>query len=233
MIVGVLSDAHGNLEAFDTALDLLHQYGADQIRYLGDAVGYIPSLDVLRRLREAAVPAIAGNHEALMLSGDYAPETEEAYQLQTVRKQMDVEELAYVQALPQSREEVLADRRCLFIHGSPSDHVFGYVYPDTDLGQFANSIQGVDVVFMGNTHRPFVRQWNDTHFVNVGSCGLPRGDDVRGALCLYDTVTGRAQIKRYGLGAAARRVLSRYRVHSTVARRLEQMAAEDGDGAEP
>jgi len=232
MIIGVLSDAHGNLGAFDTALDLLDQNGADQIRYLGDAVGYIPSLGVLRRLRETAVPAIAGNHEALMLSGEYAPETEAAYQLQAVKKQMDVEEMAYVQALPQSREEVLGDRHCLFIHGSPFDRVFGYVYPDTDLGQFADAVHGVDAVFMGNTHRPFVRRWKDTLFVNVGSCGLPRGEDMRGALCLYDTVTGRARIKRYGLGRTARDVLSRYRVHSAVARRLEQMAAEEGDGVE-
>ena len=44
----------------------------------------------------------------------------------------------------------------LFVHGSPTDPLTGYIYPDSDLSEFSEI--DADVVFMGHTHHPFVRQ---------------------------------------------------------------------------
>jgi len=81
------------------------------------------------------------------------------------------------------------------------------VYADTDLDAFAGL--GKRAVFMGQTHRPFVRQERDTLFVNVGSCGLPRDCGNLGAVCLFDDVQGTARIVRFDITSATTAALER------------------------
>ena len=56
MRLGILSDAHGNVEAFQRGLELLAEARADMIYFLGDAVGYIPDGRVVSLLRESVYP---------------------------------------------------------------------------------------------------------------------------------------------------------------------------------
>jgi predicted phosphodiesterase len=118
--------------------------------------------------------------------------------------------------------------RCLFVHGSPSDPTYGYVYPDTDLSSFAGF--EADVIFMGHTHRPFVRRNGDYLFVNVGSCGLPRDGDPRGSVCLFDTHSRSAEILRFDISQSSEAALSRYRMHDSVAAALKRLAAAPAHG---
>ena len=80
--------------------------------------------------------------------------------------------------------------------------------PDSDSSEFSEI--GADVVFMGHTHHPFVRQVNRKLFVNVGSCGLPRGQDPRASVCNFDVAERRAQIIRFDVSKYCRRVLSQF-----------------------
>jgi predicted phosphodiesterase len=223
MKLGVLSDAHGHVGALDAALAALTRAGAERIVFLGDAVGYIPDPAAVERIRALGVEAIAGNHEAMMLSGDYPSERESVYRLQTTKAMLGDATMAFVRGLAPSACMTLDGVRCLFVHGSPNDPTFGYVYPDTDLSPFADVT--ADVVFMGNTHRPFVRAHGATRFVNVGSCGLPRDEDPRGSACMFDPAAGQADILRFGIAASSRAVLAGHSLHPSVAAVLERCAA--------
>jgi predicted phosphodiesterase len=194
-MLGLLSDAHGNLAAFDRGLALLRREGAETIHFLGDAIGYIPNIAVLERLRAEEIPCIMGNHEAMMLSGDFPPEREAAYRLGEIKAMLSPDWLAWIASWPRQREIGAGDWRLLLLHGSPLDPTFAYVYPDTDLAPFADT--PADAVFMGNTHRPFIRKAGNTQFVNIGSAGLPRDHAAWGSVCLYDPDTHRARILRY------------------------------------
>src|SRR3954453_12739069 len=70
MVIGLLSDAHGNLEAFAKARRVLDHFGAAQIYFLGDSVGYLPGADVATLIVELGIPSILGNHEAMLLAPD-------------------------------------------------------------------------------------------------------------------------------------------------------------------
>jgi len=228
MRLGILSDAHGHLGAFETGLETLRAAGAQQLFFLGDAVGYVPDPGVAEQLRGMTITALKGNHEAMLFAADYPADHEPIYQLKAVKARLSVDTLAFLEGLNSSEQRTIDGRRCLFVHGNPKDPVAGCVYPDTDLAPFADV--PTDVVFMGHTHHPSVRLLGDKLFVGVGSCGLPRDADGRGSACLFDTGTGRAEILRFDISESSRRLLCRHRLHETVSAHLTRSAGAPADG---
>jgi predicted phosphodiesterase len=71
------------------------------------------------------------------------------------------------------------------VHGSPKS-VNQYLYPDTKLEEFANI--EYDIILMGHTHRPFLRNEYDKTFLNVGSVGLPRDVGNLGCFVVLNTL---------------------------------------------
>jgi predicted phosphodiesterase len=207
MKIGLLSDAHGSVEAFGLAVDVLVAEGATSLYFLGDAVGYLPGAGVLEAITTLGVPAVCGNHEAMLLTGMVDPRRDRTYRLEQTRRSLPAATLDEVRAWPDRRKLDAPCGPLLMVHGSPADTIWGYVYPDTDLAPFAQP-PGT-TVFMGNTHRPFVREHEGALFVNVGSCGLPRDCGAHGAACLFDNESGEATIVRFDIRDATERALQR------------------------
>ncbi len=207
-MIGVLSDAHGNWQAFDRGISVLRQMGATRFVFLGDALGYLPISDVLDSINslEGQIVCIRGNHEDMILKGGLTPEQESVYQHERTRTMLTDLQLTAISAWPPMLELDFPAGRALFVHGSPSDHTYGYVYPDTDLRQFDVSAR---YVFMGNTHRPFIRSDAGTLFVNTGSCGLPRDHGALGSVALFDEVSGVCKIIRFDILQATAACLDR------------------------
>jgi predicted phosphodiesterase len=208
--IGILSDAHGNAEAFELARSLLEREGAETIYFLGDAVGYLPGTAALEAVDRAGIDCVRGNHEAMLLEPDRLPADDSAYRLRETASEMPDRLRHVIEGWPPTRTIEEPFGRLLLLHGSPTDPMFGYVYPDTDLEPFAElpELRGATVV-MGNTHRPFVRVAGSTTFVNVGSCGLPRDVGTLGAACILDETTGAARIVRFDISKALRAALER------------------------
>ena len=206
MILGLLSDAHGNREAFDQGLAVLREAGAEAVYFLGDAVGYLPGDSVVGAIREAGIEPIRGNHEAMLLAG---PDTrrEGMFRLGETAAGMSATNRAFVEQWPDRLELATESGPVLMVHGSPRKPLYDYVYPDTDLEPF--DVPGTRAVFMGQTHRPFVRALGDTVFMNVGSCGLPRDCGHLGSAGLYDDVTGAARVVRFDIREATAAALRR------------------------
>jgi putative phosphoesterase len=225
VLIGVFSDAHGHIGGFDLALSVLEDAGASSFYFLGDAIGYIPGTDVVQRLMSGRhVKAIIGNHEAMMLSGEPLEEKCSAvYQFDKILAELKPDELEFLQSLPKSRRLSQSGLSMLFLHGSPNDPTYGYVYPDTDLKPFRE--MDADVVFMGNTHHPFARTDNGRLFVNVGSCGLPRDEDPRGSVCLFDSVRREAEIIRFSIAAESRSLLTKGDMAEPVAHYLRRYSS--------
>jgi len=102
-MIGFLSDAHGHVGAFEKALSVLRGHGASDIYFLGDAVGYLPSGDVVEILRRERIPCVRGNHD---------------------EKQTE---------WPVERVIERAGGSFHLVHGSPREPLNEYVYPDTPL----------------------------------------------------------------------------------------------------
>ena len=75
------------------------------------------------------------------------------------------------------------------------DFLNGYIYPDSDLSQFAKS--EYDIVFMGHTHRSFIRDIKEKKIINTGSCGFSRDAGNKISAVLFDTHSGEVHIKDF------------------------------------
>jgi putative phosphoesterase len=229
MRLGILSDAHGNVEAFRLGLDILTEARADSIYFLGDAVGYIPDAGVVSLLRKGNIQSIRGNHDDMLVHQSATAEQDAVYRHRETLAALNSTERRFLKALPLKSEFHGNGITGLFVHGSPTNPLTGYVYPDSDLSEFSRI--DADVVFMGHTHHPFVRQFDGKLFVNVGSCGLPRGDDLRGSVCIFDVAENHAQIIRFDISKCCERILSRYSLSSPVTSLLSRCVQFAGSGS--
>ncbi len=106
------------------------------------------------------------------------------------------------------------------LHGGPSNALTEYVYPNSDLSQFADL--NSDVVFLGNTHIPFMSIAGSTRVVNVGSCGLPRDGTTDASCVLFDPVKNTIDFLRirFDVNSLISEALLRGPVADAVIRRL-------------
>lgn len=207
MRFGFLSDAHGNIEAFDQGLSLLEAQRCDRIFFLGDSIGYLSGDAVVRRIAAEQIEPLRGNHEDMVIRNAVPPEREAIYSLKKTRDDMSDQNLTTMTGWPSERRIETDGGQLLLVHGSPRDPINGYIYPDTPIDQFATV--GIKAIFCGHTHRPFIGRCNDTLLVNVGSVGLPRDDGRFGAVALYEPESGQAEILRFDITVATERALSR------------------------
>ncbi|MBF0531027.1 MAG: metallophosphoesterase [Deltaproteobacteria bacterium] len=64
MRLALISDIHGNLEAFREVLADIAQVGVDKIISLGDNIGYGPDPEAVNNLvMDLNIPSVMGNHE--------------------------------------------------------------------------------------------------------------------------------------------------------------------------
>lgn len=204
MKLAIFSDIHGNIHFFEALLQDIAREKPDRLIFLGDSVSYYPfGCAVIRRLREIGALCIEGNHDS-MLRGEFPiPEKHEpVYQLRKTMAEISAGELAFVKSWPEIVHETIDGRNLTFVHGSPLNHLKGYSYADSELALYDDP--AVDIVFMGHTHRPWIRKNSHTLMVNVGSAGLPRdeGGGSKPAWCLCDTRTGQAEIRRVDADSA-------------------------------
>lgn len=223
MKIGVLSDAHGHIFAFQKAISLLKAEGVEEIFFLGDAVGYVPLADVVFDLMQAGYHYLKGNHEQMLLLDQLSAAQENIYQLSDLRVGLTRQVKEHLKLLP---HVLFREWRCgkvQFVHGSPKDPLNGYIYPDTDLTLLV--CERTDFVFMGHTHRPFVRDFEGVTYVNVGSCAFPRDHGNLGAVCVFDTCRGNIEILRFCLQReheALKRIASLHSVVLSLFSRVSQ-----------
>ncbi len=204
MKICIFSDIHGNMVFFDAMLQAIEKDRPDRLVFLGDSVSYYPDgCAVIRKLREIGALCIEGNHDS-MLRGEFPiPENHEpVYRLRETMAGISADELAFINSWPEIAEETIDGKRITFVHGSPLNHLKGYSYADSGLALYDDP--AADIVFVGHTHRPWIRQNPHTLMVNVGSVGLPRdeGNGSRPCWAIYDSLSGRVELKRISVDPA-------------------------------
>lgn len=201
MKLAVLSDVHGNLLFFEKCLEAIEGESVDKIIALGDYFGYM--LDgqvVLDILRSHKAVLLKGNHEA-MLTGEFPldKKKDKLYQLASTKTTLSKEYLNFIRVLPEKYDLYSNKIKMLFIHGCPNDPIFGYLYEDDMEKALMQNVNGYDYVFMGHTHRPYIKKFSKATFINVGSCGLPRDCGLSPSFCLFDTISQKIRMVRINI----------------------------------
>ncbi len=211
MRIAIISDIHSNLEAFLSVLNKIDSMKINQIFCLGDIVGYgADPKEVLRIISRKKIPCIMGNHDYAVSSGDVLRFN--LFASDSIYKNIEMiseSEIKFLGSLEKHREVDVEGKKIFLVHASPRDPLWEYVYEGDDLKTHLDLCQS-DILFMGHTHIPFVREINGRIVINSGSVGQPRDGDPRASFSVYDSEKDNAEIVRvhYDIDAAAEKIIS-------------------------
>jgi diadenosine tetraphosphatase ApaH/serine/threonine PP2A family protein phosphatase len=154
MRIALLSDIHGNREAFTACLEHARRAEIDRFVFLGDYVGYGADpgwvVDTIRAEVEHGAIAILGNHDAALSTGTTGMSDHAATAIDWTRTQLDAGQREFLAGLPLTVTE--ADR--LYVHANAfAPGEWGYI---TDLYSASRSIIATraHVTFCGHIHVP-------------------------------------------------------------------------------
>ncbi len=223
MLVAIVSDIHGNRQAFESVLEEIADSDCQELWCLGDLVGYGADPDVCVELaRRHAAICLAGNHD-LGVRGSLplelfsrGAELAARWTAETIAPQT----LEYLEAL----EPALTDEAVGLYHASPRDPVWEYVLSALQAELCLDS-SAHRVCLIGHSHvaLSFSRLAGDAAtgqtrgegeeidlsegewLINPGSVGQPRDGDPRAAWLELDLVQWRAVYRRteYDIDGAA------------------------------
>ena len=223
MRVAVVSDIHGNRQAFEAVLDSIEASDCEEMWCLGDLVGYGADPDACVELaqRHAAI-SLAGNHD-LGVRGDLPLEEFSrgaALAAEWTRSVILPETRAYLDKL----EPLNLDEQAGLYHASPRDPVWEYVLSPLQA-DLCLDVQRHRVCLIGHSHVALsfwraegtaatgatreadeeLEVGDGEWLINPGSVGQPRDGDPRAAWLELDTDAWVALYRRveYDIDGAA------------------------------
>ena len=240
MKVAVISDIHGNKQAFEATLEAVAASDAAEMWCLGDLVGYGADPDACVELaREHTAVCLAGNHDLAVTGEIPLGEFSRGASL-AARWTMDViapANLAFLQTLkPQGDEDSVG-----LYHASPRDPVWEYVLSAL-LAELCLDVARHRLSLIGHSHVALSFDRSDGHpatgetrregveldlasgewLLNPGSVGQPRDGDSRAAWMLLDLDELLARYRRceYDVAGAASAIRAAH-LPDSLAERLE------------
>jgi predicted phosphodiesterase len=230
MKLAVISDIHGNLEAFEAVLADMDRLDIDETICLGDCIGYGPDPEaVLVRIRERNIFTIMGNHEQAAIDPKrldwFNPPAKKS--LEHSLTMLSQDSLDFIHTFPAVHRQASAR----FVHGFPPDSTTRYHFqvPPEEMIDIAWQIPE-PLSFIGHTHllhlfilrRDTLRETSLTkgtvvlapqrrHIVNVGAVGQPRDGNDHAKYVIWDTDANRIEIRfvAYDIGAVVQKILDR------------------------
>lgn len=213
MRYAIISDIHGNLEAFEAVLKDVKKRLPDSVLFIGDIVGYganpNQSIDLLKGVTETVV---AGNHDRAAAGlADYTsfnPSAKES--IVWTQNSLTSDHMKYLKKLPLSKrlEEMT------LVHSSPKEpEKWHYLFGLKDISDNFDFFD-TKVCFVGHTHVPLVVvrdkegglnpsfketveiKDNSRYLINAGSVGQPRDGNNKALYLVYDTKKGMVQFFR-------------------------------------
>ena len=207
MKIGVFSDVHGNMEAFEACLNRLKKEGVEAYINCGDIIGYGPDseLCVHTVMTLPNIRNVLGNHDAVFLD----PQLESFFNLDAKialdisKKTLSEDSIRYIASIP----VIVRDENYTIAHGTPKDPIKEYF---VSVRQFHINFphwRG-QICFVGHTHLPFymegtaedcsihlVKQNEETlilkenyrYVINPGAVGKPRDNNPEASFGVWDT----------------------------------------------
>jgi predicted phosphodiesterase len=223
MRIAIVSDIHGNRQAFEAVLDAVDESDCEQIWCLGDLVGYGADPDVCVELaRRHTAICLAGNHDLGVLGVLPLEQFSRGAALaaQWTRDTISARTRAFLEGLqPADLEQEVG-----LYHASPRDPVWEYVLSPLQA-ELCFDVQRQRVCLIGHSHvalsfsrREGAAATGETRgadeeldlkagewLINPGSVGQPRDGDPRAAWLELDVERNNAVYRRveYDIAGAA------------------------------
>jgi len=222
----VLSDIHGNLEAFNAVLDCLSKEGIDRVAFLGDIVGYGANPnECIDLLKDIADIMVAGNHDygavGLTDTSNLNPVARAA--IEWTAKELSTVNRNFLSGF--HLISIIDD--ITFVHSTPyNPQNWDYLSYRDDLTMNFDSFK-TRICFIGHSHIPVVFKKDKgervslskalivrleegaRYLINVGSVGQPRDGIPDAAFGIYDAKECVFTLKRspYDIGTAQKKII--------------------------
>ena len=195
MLIGLISDVHGNLPALQVVLKELKQQKVDRTICLGDTVGYGPfPNECVELVRKNCAIVLKGNHDSGLV-GETPLDDFNQHGLTAIlwsQKVVTPENAAFLRGLPLTTVEY----DITVAHASPLDpsswrYILTMPAAEENFSAFATRL-----CFIGHTHVPVIIgedasinkfSKGNRFIINVGSVGQPRDGNPDAAFGVYDT----------------------------------------------
>jgi protein phosphatase len=197
MKIVIVSDIHANL----AAIEALPEENYDQLWCLGDLVDYGPRPhETIRWAMTHARAIVRGNHDHAV-GFAVAPECSAPYQMLASTTRRYTHEVCakndfeFLRELPLRKEIMIGRTRFHLVHAVPTDPLFGYLAEESE--DWLREVERInaDFLFVGHSHKPFIRQIDQCTIVNPGSIGQPKTG--RPLACYATWEDGRIELKEY------------------------------------
>jgi predicted phosphodiesterase len=228
MRLAVVSDIHGNLEAFKQVLLDIDRSKVDGVACLGDCIGYGPEPDqVVSLVRRKNIPSVMGNHELGLVNKSYLG----WFNQPTRRSLLLTQELLSADTLEfiKNLQSALIFQGYRLVHGFPPESITTYLF-DVFQSEFVRAFSDMqeDMCFVGHTHVPEIvgfdghkvsrdplhqglRSLDDgnKYIINVGSVGQPRDGNNRAKYVIWDSSRQTVDLRyvAYDIAITVKRIL--------------------------
>jgi putative phosphoesterase len=230
MRILILSDIHANIEALEAIKETY-----DELWVLGDLVNYGPNpAEVIEFVRRNAALVVRGNHDhAVGLDQDPRcsaafARTARAMQVFTAAS-LSAEQKSYLAQLPLKLVREIDGVRFTLCHAVPSEPLFRYCQADSPWWPPIAGDTESDVILVGHTHLPSVREFSERLVVNPGSVGQPKHGRAEACYAVWEDGCVALRAVPYPVEETVRKLLS-LPVEATI---TQELASVVTTGAPP
>ena len=228
MRLAVVSDIHGNLEAFKQVLLDIDRSKVDGVVCLGDCIGYGPEPDeVVSLIRRENIPSVMGNHELGLVNKSYLgwfnPPTQRSLLL--TQELLSAATLEFIRGL----KSMMIFQGCRLVHGFPPDSITTYLL-DVSQSEFVQAFSDMqeEMCFVGHTHIPEIVSFDGRrvsrdplhqglrslegaykYIINAGSVGQPRDGNNRAKYVIWDSSRQTIELRyvAYDIAVTVKKIL--------------------------
>ena len=207
MKIVIISDLHSNYDALSA---LPESY--DELWVLGDLVNYGPQpREVVDLVRNRAAVTIRGNHDQAVGYDEDPRCTPRYHEMAEQTRRFSLATLTDIQKeflrqLPLHLELQRDNTRFYLCHAIPSDPLYGYCPENSDRWPEELKSTGADILLVGHTHTPFLRQVGNQTVANPGSLGQPKTGKADACYAVWEN--GKLALKQspYPVESAVRKL---------------------------
>ena len=228
MRLAVVSDIHGNLDAFRQVLHDIGNARVDAVFCLGDNVGYGPEPEqVVTLIQNQNIRSVMGNHELALSDRNYLNGFNPVARISLVKtfRMLSKNSIQFISSL----RSYISSFDCRFVHGFPPDSPTTYLFEATE-GRLQHVFEQMTerICFVGHTHTleiigfdgqtvfyaPLNRgvtnlQGENRYIINIGSVGQPRDGNNNAKYIIWDASENSIELKfiPYDIDAVVGKIL--------------------------
>lgn len=242
MKYAVISDIHGNYEAFKEVLNYINSREIERYIICGDIIGYGPQpLECVEEIRSLKnIHIVLGNHDAVIAEkidirwfNDYAKKS-----IEITQELLTSEVKEWFKNIPLKIET----QNFTIVHGSPKNPLKEYLLSEMQCSDNAKLIN-TNILFYGHTHIPmyfyvsedgrvegdFIKPFGKIRlkeghklFINPGSVGQPRDGNAMSSFGIFDDETMIFELVRVNYNIKrVQELMKKHNMHQLLIERLE------------